>query len=289
MSDLLPWEAMAKVANNLIDKGDKMIDRLSNFFVWCVNHDTPNRIALDTYISDIQNSDMDPLTKAALISNARKTIKEYKNQCDIVAIAMENLKSDAQPDKVDEDWLAQFMDKARLVNNAELQQWWGRILAGECNSPGSVPKTLLHTLEQMDTNYAKKFMKMAKLAISIEINNRHYEYVPMIIEGINDDFYGEHKVEGYTLNGLQTLGLIAFDSIGDKMFVFDTTDNVSFRYHEMKYDLPTTKRTVPMGCAIFSEAGESLCSIVAREKVDGFFEKICIPYWEREFKKDNEQ
>lgn len=278
MSDLLPWESVAKVANNLIDKGDKMIDRLSNFFVWCVNHDTPNRIALDTYISDIQNSDMDPLTKAALISNARKTIREYKNQCNIVAIAMENLKSDAQPDKVDEDWLAQFMDKARLVNNAELQQWWGRILAGECNSPGSVPKTLLHTLEQMDVDSASGFMAVANFTIAVEIKNGDVDYQPLILIKKINDFYERYGVTLNVLVDLQTLGLINFDLI--KEFAWDVKNFKynSVMYHDQKCNINTDKRQIPIGNVIFSKGGNSLCSIVTREKNEDFFDEICVPY-----------
>lgn len=280
MSDLLPWESMAKVANNLIDKGDKMIDRLSNFFVWCVNHDTPNRIALDTYISDIQNSDMDPLTKAALISNARKTIREYKNQCNIVAIAMENLKSDAQPDKVDEDWLAQFMDKARLVNNAELQQWWGRILAGECNSPGSVPKTLLHILEQMDVDSASGFMAVANFAVAVETKNGDMDYQPLIIIKKINDFYEHYGVTIDVLVDLQALGLISFDLISAFAWNVKDIKNGSVMYHDQKYDINMDKRQLPTGNVIFSKGGASLCSIITREKNEDFFEKVCVPHWE---------
>lgn len=278
MSDLLPWDAMAQVANNLIDKGDKMMNRLSNFFVWCGTHDTPNRIAVETYISDIQNSDMDPLTKAALISNARKTIREYKNQCNIVAIATENLKSDAQPDKVDEDWLAQFMDKARLVNNAELQQWWGRILAGECNSPGSVPKTLLHTLEQMDVDSASGFMAVANLTIAVEIKNGDVGYQPLILIKKINDFYERYGVTLNVLVDLQTLGLINFDLI--KEFAWDVKDckNNSVVYHDQKCNINTDKRQIPVGNVIFSKGGNSLCSIVTREKNEDFFDEICVPY-----------
>ena len=74
----------------------------------------------------------------------------------------------ATPEKVDDYWLEQFMDKARLVSDATFQVLWGRILAEECNKPGSIPKALLHIMEQMDSNMAASFMNVAAVSIWYE-------------------------------------------------------------------------------------------------------------------------
>lgn len=277
MSDLLPWESMAKVANNLIDKGDKMIDRLSNFFVWCVNHDTPNRIALDTYISDIQNSDMDPLTKAALISNARKTIREYKNQCNIVAIAMENLKSDAQPDKVDEDWLAQFMDKARLVNNDELKFIWGRILSGEFNAPKSVPKVLLHILEQMDTNAAHDFMAVSNTTIKV-FDDGKWEYEPLIfLKRPSLEYYKERGISFDSLIELEALGLIHYNPT---TYFQASHESKTIYYNDVAYDTQETRRSnLLLGNVLFTNAGRALFSVVEAERDSEYLNDLIKAHW----------
>lgn len=88
------------------------------------------------------------MVKAALISNARKIVKEYCNQKNIVSIAIQSVKSNAKPENIDDDWLAQFMDKARLVSAEEFQLIWGKILANECNHPGCVPRALLEILPE---------------------------------------------------------------------------------------------------------------------------------------------
>ncbi|MBE6811195.1 MAG: hypothetical protein E7521_09135 [Ruminococcaceae bacterium] len=106
MESLISLDGFADVANNLID-------RLSNAVGWVATHKTPTKIAIDTYIEDIQNSNYDPVTKAALISKAKKTVKEYCNQYDIVNKALEMITPTAEPEKIDSDWLAQFMDKTR--------------------------------------------------------------------------------------------------------------------------------------------------------------------------------
>lgn len=71
--NLFNFDGMSEVANNLIDK-------LASATGWYVSRNTPSKIGLNTYIEEIQKKNYDPLTKAALITNAKKTIKEYCNQ-----------------------------------------------------------------------------------------------------------------------------------------------------------------------------------------------------------------
>ena len=117
--NLIDFEGVSDVINNLIDK-------LSSGAGWIANRETPSKIATNTYIEEIQKSNYDSLTKAALISQAKKTIKEYCNQKNIVEIAVESLQKRTNPEKMDNDWVALFMDKARLVSDKEFQIIWGK-------------------------------------------------------------------------------------------------------------------------------------------------------------------
>ena len=112
------FSGISDVANNLINK-------LSDCVGWCANRETPKKIAISTYIADIQKSNRDPLVKAALISNAKKILKEYCNQYDIINIAINSLKEDSTPESIDEDWISIFMDRARLVSSEEFKLIWG--------------------------------------------------------------------------------------------------------------------------------------------------------------------
>ena len=131
MSSIVDLGSLSNPVNTLIEK-------VSNGIGWIANRKTYKKLALDSFISDIEKSNLDPVEKAVLISYAPKVLKEAKNQESILDIAIEHLKSDAHPEKIDDDWLSQFMDKARLVSNEEFQIIWGRILADECNEVGSV-------------------------------------------------------------------------------------------------------------------------------------------------------
>lgn len=114
--NLIDCSGISDVANNLIDK-------LTSGAGWIASRKTPAKIAVNTYIEDIQNSNYDPLTKAALISRAKKTIKEYCNQKDIVEVALASLQTEGRFEEVDDDWIAVFMDKARLISNKEVQKY----------------------------------------------------------------------------------------------------------------------------------------------------------------------
>lgn len=85
LTDLLGTGEAATALGGVITA---LLDKLSHAVGWCANHDTPNRVAINTYIAEIQNSNIDPLIKAARISNAKKIIREYCNQENIVSIAI---------------------------------------------------------------------------------------------------------------------------------------------------------------------------------------------------------
>ena len=90
MGALTDFLGAGEVATALGGVVTALLDKLEHAVGWCVNRDTPSRTAVNTYIGEIQNSDKDPLLKAALISNSKKIIREYCNQENIVSIAIQS-------------------------------------------------------------------------------------------------------------------------------------------------------------------------------------------------------
>ena len=275
-NNLISFDKLGDVVNNLIDK-------LSSAVGWISTHDTPNRIAINTYIEGIKNSNYDPLTKAALISQAKRTIKEYCNQSSIVKIATEFMSNSAKPKEIDDDWLAQFMDKARLVSDEEFHYIWGRILAEECNNPHSMPKSLLHILEQMDSNDAKNFSSIC--SVSIYINENKSEFHPIVIHHQLEE-YETFGITYNTLVNIQALGLIEMDMgvFASGYMVVCETKPLVIHYNEENYELQNNTDNLRVGNVIFTKTGKALCKAVAIEKQEDFFEKHCIPFWEESAK-----
>ena len=281
MKSLISFDGFADVANNLIDK-------VSGAVGWVATHDTPKREAVNTYIKEIQESDHDPLTKAALISNAKRAIKDYKNQRNVLQNATQFMLPTAKPQEVSEDWLAQFMDKARLVSDSEVQMIWGRILAEECNCPNSVPKGLLHVLEQMDRKNATDFSALCSVSVML-VDNRGVSFSPVFLGGEHKGFYENLGLEYDTLVDLAAIGLIEQDcSFDTGSYVVDQLIQPALvKYHDQEYALPADIAEIPVGCVIFTRLGQALCKALSPVKHETFFTDICIPFWEKRFNEGN--
>ena len=68
-------------------------------------------------MEEISNrQDINPVERAAIVSNYRKIVKEYKNQVDIMRIAVEHLEPNYIPENVNNDWITFFFDKLEIVD-----------------------------------------------------------------------------------------------------------------------------------------------------------------------------
>ncbi len=268
---LVNLDGISEIAKELLEK-------ITGAIGWLATRETPNRIAVQTYIEEIQHGEQNPLVKAALISNAKKIIKEYSNQHNIVRYAIENIREKAQPAKVDDDWISQFMDKARLVSDTDFQMIWGRILAEECNDPGIVPRSLLHILEQMDKNDAERFVKLCSFAVRSK-NEQHY--MPVYLAA-HRDYYAEKGVNYSALVDLCALGLIEMN-MGYINTEYKTTCSdvpIEICYFDKHFSMPEDVKEVPIGNVIFTKSGQALCRVIEAEEQKKYFEQYCIPYWE---------
>ncbi len=269
---------MDELFNNFINKevANNLINKLSAAFVWAVNRETPKKNALSGLIKDIQNSDLEPLTKAAFISNAKEILKQYCNQNDIVGMAIPLLAPKAKPEKVDEDWLAQFMDKAKLVSSENFQLIWGKVLAYECNNPNSIPRVLLSILERMDKKDAETFMAVANISVQVD-----KEFAPFILLDRLDD-YSQWGISLDTLVDLKSLGLIEMTTgISNGYSLVSDTPDAKVVYFDSDFQF-MHKASVRVGNVIFTKPGMALRNLVGTEKVDGFWEKYCLPLFTRD-------
>ena len=268
---ILDIDGAADVANNLLDK-------LGTATGWVVNRETPERIAITTYIEDIKNSDYDPLLKAALISKAKKTIKEYCNQKDIVGFAINRLGEGTKPQEVDDDWITLFMDQARLISDEVFQNIWGKILAEECNDNNSIPKKLLYTLAQMDREDAETFTTLCSLAVKVDD-----EYEPVIW----CHRFDEYKKWGITFDkiiSLVALGLIEANlgPIAPEYVIESESNPIMVHYFDSEYEMEKGTKTVRVGNVLFTKSGQALHRAISVEKKEGFFEEYCLPMWRKE-------
>lgn len=269
------------VANNLIDK-------LASAVGWIANRDTPDRLAVKNYISEIQKSNLPPLIKAVKISNAKKEIKEYINQNEIVKIAVENINDNAHPENIDDDWIFQFMDKAKLISDAQFQLIWGHILKEECNSPNSMPKSLLYILTMMDKKDAEYFTALCSFSVYID-DNGIKEFTPVVISSQIDNYYSKNGITYDALFNLESLGLIQINiGLTDNFYTTKSgTRPIIIHYFDDTFQFPNEIGEFLSGNVIFSKAGQALCRAINVVKKEGFFHEYCVPIWEQQIARIN--
>lgn len=70
------------------------------------------------------------------------------------------------PDReVDNDWLYRWRDSASTVSNEELQEMWGRVLAGEVKAPGTFSLRTLEFMKNLSPDEAGLIAQLAPFVI----------------------------------------------------------------------------------------------------------------------------
>jgi hypothetical protein len=75
----------------------------------------------------------------------------------ISAIAAEQLSEEVSDVPVDSDWATRFFREAQDVSNEQMQQIWGKLLAGEVTKPGSFSTRTLAVVSNLSSVEAAKF------------------------------------------------------------------------------------------------------------------------------------
>ena len=101
--------------------------------------------------------------------NARITFQEKKRQANIQSVVLEAAeelgeKTVAQ-DEIDHDWTSRFFADVMDVSTEEMQRIWGKILAGEVESPGHTSLRTLSILKQMSRGEAQLFQRATKFIV----------------------------------------------------------------------------------------------------------------------------
>ena len=84
-----------------------------------------------------------------------KEAKKQENFENVMDQAIPLIEDTAQPEKVDDDWLANYFDKVETVSNKDVQKHWADLLAKEVNQPGSFSKRTINTLHTLDGHSQK--------------------------------------------------------------------------------------------------------------------------------------
>ncbi len=195
--------------------------------------------------------------------------QRQKNMEDITDKALPQLNENAKPESMDNDWIANFFDKCRIVSDDEMQGLWSRVLAGEANAPGSYSKRTVNFLSDLDKAEAELFTKLC--GFGWQIGN----VVPLVFD-VQAEIYNKYGINFGTLSHLESIGLVQFHNItGFLKQNLPKKLNVSYYGRALTLEIPQdADNTLQIGKVFLTRTGQELAPICGSKPVDGFLEYV---------------
>jgi hypothetical protein len=199
------------------------------------------------------------LIDSVLVEGARK----QKNVSGVAIEAVEAMKALPPPtseethsegnqadDNLDSDWMNMFIRFAEDASSEQLQQLWGRVLAGEVRKSGSFSRQTLRFIAELDTETAATCEWAANYTV----------------DGIIPKFDQWNSGKPFAnMIDLQRLGLI--DGVGgfgpNRKYTFDAAGNVTIQYGETALHIEGDPGAeVKIGAIIITRLGKEVFSLL---------------------------
>lgn len=218
-----------------------------------------------------------PLVSSALRDEAANVIRREINVSHAILRAEEILRENADPNaKVggfDEDWLFKWRESAGQVSKEQIQELWGRVLAGEAVSPGTYGLRTLDFLRSLSTADAALIEKAgpflfdrahcANHKLGAEISKFRWVSYPDLLElealglVVGADLSGHEVSCGSVIES----SFVASLRLGSKVIVVKHND--------------AKKRFILSGFSM-TTLGREVMSLVADDENDEYLEWVCV-------------
>jgi hypothetical protein len=199
--------------------------------------------------------------------------EEARKQSNIESVtqkALPLLEEESRPQDVENDWIANFFDKSRIISDGDMQKLWSKLLAGEANRPGTISKRTVNLLADLDKRDAELFTRLCDFAWVIGNS-----IVPLVFD-VQHERYNRAELYFSSLSHLETLGLIQFDNLAGFLFQKLPKKLTVFYYHSpLELTLPKdADNDLAVGKVLLTRAGYDLARICDCRAADGFFDFV---------------
>jgi len=166
---------------------------------------------------------VDPeFARAAVKKYGQRIVREQVNLDQVTAVAAREIqRSDSGDQKgeesaevasIDDDWLNAFEKEACQKSTEEMQELFGRILAGEIRKPSSYSIKTVKLVGELDRRTAALFQRLVSLTISLRVPGRVIDARVASLSGsAGQNSLLEYGLEFGKLNVLHEFGLIIPD------------------------------------------------------------------------------
>jgi len=196
-----------------------------------------------------------------LVEEAHK----QKNIEDITRKALPYVDDDANPGTVENDWIANFFDKCRLVSDDEMQELWAKLLAGEANSPGKYSRRTLALLASLDKYEAELFTSLC--SFTVELGGR-----VALVYDLEDEVYNDAGINFSSVMHLESMGLVSVNNLtgflkkglamSGNMFYLGTPIWIGFA--------KPSDNNLNIGKVLMTKAGQQLSAVCSPKPIPGF-------------------
>ena len=149
----------------------------------------------------LNNTDWDDFVRRTQGRMAFQELQKQNNIECVVANAYNILEKEqtCSEESVEQGWINRFFDSVATVSDEDLQQLWGKVLAGEIKQPKSYSLRTLETLKNLSKHEATLFQKIAPFVL--REGNNHF-----IVS--NNDILKKHDLNYHEILQLDECGLI---------------------------------------------------------------------------------
>jgi hypothetical protein len=192
----------------------------------------------------------------------------------ITSKALPEVSADAEPERIENDWIINFFDKARLISDEEMQTLWARVLSGEATRPGTYSKRTVNYLASLDAEDARLLGILARFCWKDE------EFYPMIFD-VDLPIYTSSGLTFAVLTHLDDIGLVRFDTEGYTLAYRTEEARLSYFGETVNVTFSDEDRALPTGHVFLSKMGEELIPLCQTSPVKGYFYYV-LRHWIRE-------
>lgn len=202
--------------------------------------------------------------------------KETKRQINIdnvSQIAAEQLSQErvVSDEPVDKDWTSRFFNIVEDVSDEEMQQLWGRILAGEVKQPKSYSLRTLELLKNLSKREADVFSRASNFVISSGNS-------PFLFRGKNNNVLDNHSLNFEDRLLLTETGILQAENTISRSLKQTSADNLIY-FKSGRYIIKVLKTANTPENRIeilrFTKIGEELLKLLSPNPLGGYIKDFC--------------
>ena len=270
-----------KVANNFLEKIDNTYLKAIGIKRNAKAEAEAKRILAE---ADIETEELKHRSTQRLLLERMVLQSNLEN---IVIKSIPYLNEDHDTERIDDDWLFNYITNCQMISDDELQELWAKILAGEANESGSFSKRTVNYMKDINKDDAELIENLCNFVWKIDNASLS---LPMILDHeVKNSIYVDNGIDFAKIDRLSEIGII---KLADRMVGVYATPKIPLNPHQIVVLSYQTKPLIiaapeersksydsgihhlDLGIAKFTQVGSEISIICNIKPINGFYEYV---------------